>query len=157
MSHAKHLVIFPVPKQFLIHIPEVLQHRDKDFQLFAKGFLSRNARQRRGLNEHQAFPSMATYEAKSASICNYKSLFVMICHIRTCQGDHMETTTRLFSNFRKMQLMFAYTTKIFCFPLHSALRLLAPLLTARLKHSSCEMQHDIHTHQKAVKEREPGE
>lgn len=62
----------------------VLQHRDKDFQLFAKGFLSRNARQRRGLKEHQTFPSIATYEAKSASIYDYKSLFVMICNVRTC-------------------------------------------------------------------------
>lgn len=77
-------LISPVPKQLLIQIPEVLQHRDKDFQLFAKGFLSRNARQRRGLKEHQTFPSIATYEAKSASIYDYKSLFVMICNVRTC-------------------------------------------------------------------------
>lgn len=68
----------------------------------------------------------------------------------------LETATRPFSNFREMQLRFAYTTKTFCFPLHSASCLLAPLLTARLKHSNCEMQHDTHT-TKTAKEKEPGE
>lgn len=63
----------------------------------------------------------------------------------------LETATRPFSNFREMQLRFAYTTKTFCFPLHSAPCLLAPLLTARLKHSNCEMQHDTHTPQKQQK------
>lgn len=62
MSHMQHVYsYFSSTKAVLdTEVPEVLQHRDKDFQLFAEGFLSRNARQRCDEHEHQTFPSMAT-------------------------------------------------------------------------------------------------